>query len=343
MATHLRFKQHLRFLREGEVIRVVRALDGEATLPSGEGFDHLLAALEGSPEENSLRADLSQRMNVDAPMIDGLLNKLYELKLIERFDPEEKRFARFDRQLLLFDALQPADDRAENIARQQRLKDAHVLVLGLGGIGHQVALSLVAAGVGSITLVDGDVVEESNLHRQILFTPADVDGNKVAKARNALERIAPECLIHTTNRTIRNAEDWRQLTADYPSVRHVMLCADKPVQLVNWISDARTEFNYHFIKCGYMSAQGLIGPLLGPDTKGYEELFSSWGPLIDAQPENIKAFNSRSTAPTMAASNAIMANIAALEMIKHITGIGELTLLGKRLLLDLNTYTTHFG
>ncbi len=45
----------------------------------------------------------------------------------------------------------------------------------------------------------------------------------------------------------------------------------------------------------------------------------------------------------MAASNAIMANIAALELIKHITGAGPLTLVEKRLLLDLNTYTTQFG
>lgn len=126
-------------------------------------------------------------------------------------------------------------------------------------------------------------------------------------------------------------------------VRHVMLSADRPVQLVNWLCDARRNYDYHFIKCGYMNAQGLIGPLLGPDTCGYEALFTSWGGLIDAQPEPIKTFNDHAAAPSMAASNAIMSNIAAMELIKHITGIRPLTTLEQRLLLDLRDYTVHPG
>ncbi len=343
MVTHLRFKRHLRFLREGNAVRVIRELESGTTLPAGEAFDHLLAAFLGDPEETTVGAELSRRMNVDPPMVESLLARLFELKLIERFEPAMDAFARFDRQLLLFDALDPTADHAQNQLRQQRLSDAHVLVLGLGGIGNQVALSLAAAGVGHLTLVDGDVVEESNLHRQILFTPADISGDKVAKARTSLERMAPGCRISTMSKRVANAGDWREVIASFPNVHHVMLSADKPVQLVNWLSDARKEFNYHFIKCGYMSTQGLIGPLLGPDTCGYDDLFDSWGPAIDAQPANIKALNGTSAAPTMAASNAIMANIATLELIKHITGAGTLTLREQRLLLDLNDYSTRIG
>jgi len=340
---HLRFKRHLRLLKDGDRVRLVRELDGGAELPAGEAFDHLLAALSEAPEVNALRHDLADRMGVEPNLIDGLMARLSELGAVERFDPEERSFARFDRQLLLLDAFAPASDHLDILARQKRLAEAHVLVLGLGGIGHQVALSLAAAGVGSIVLVDGDVVDESNLHRQILFAAGDVHRKKVEAARDGLLRVAPGCHVGMEDHTVRSAAEWRTLIAGFPKVRHVMLSADRPVQLVNWLSDARNEFNYYFIKCGYMTTQGLIGPLLGPGTKGYEELFSSWAPLIDGQPDNIKAFNARSIAPTMAASNAIMANIAALELIKHISGAGALTLLEKRMLLDLDTYTTQFG
>lgn len=342
VAAHLRFKRHVRFLRDGVVVRVVRDLQDEATLPAGEAFDHLLAVLEQAPDERALRLDLSQRMNASTQLIDGLLARLFDLEILERFDPADRMFEHLDRQLLLFDALDPVTDHADNLARQQRLSNAHVLILGLGGIGHQVALSLAAAGVGTLVLVDGDRVEASNLHRQILFSANDVGRRKVDAARDRILRIAPACEVITHDAFVGSADEWWRLIASNPDVRHVMLSADKPVQLANWLSDTRKEFRYHFIKCGYMTTQALIGPLLGPDTKGYDELFTSWGGLIDAQPANINAFNARSIAPTMAASNAIMANIAAMELIKHITGAGPLALLEKRLLLDLTTYHTQF-
>lgn len=343
MHRHVRFKRHLRFLQEGELIRVVRDLDDEASLPAGRAFEELLVVLSYAPAEEWARAELAHRLDVPPVMVDALFDRLSDLKLIEHFDPKTSCDVRFDRQLLLFDAWDPVCDHLESQARQQRLADAQVLILGLGGIGHQMAQSLAAAGIGTLVLVDGDVVEESNLHRQILFGTSDTGRAKVEAARDGIVRIAPGCNVMVHKMFVSNAAAWNTLMNARPGVRHVVLSADKPVQLVNWISEARIGFNYHMIKCGYMNTQGLIGPLLGPDTRGYEELFSSWGQLIDAQPENIAAFNARSIAPTMAASNAIMANIAALELIKHITGAGSLNLREQRLLLDLNDYSTTFG
>ena len=69
---------------------------------------------------------------------------------------------------------------------QQKLLDAHALVLGAGGLGSPVALYLASAGVGRITLVDDDVVDLGNLQRQILHTEARVGQPKVASAQAAL-------------------------------------------------------------------------------------------------------------------------------------------------------------
>lgn len=343
MPAHLRFKRHVRFLRSNGTVHALNTLDKGVELPATEAFEALLDALSTAPLEVEARRRLRDRMACDDQLVDVLIGRLMDTGLIERFDPAQQNGARFDRQLHFFDALAPVKDHAESIGRQERLAGAHVLILGLGGIGHQVALSLAAAGVGTLTLVDGDVVEESNLHRQILFSHADIGRYKVMAAYDGLMRVAPTCRIHTRNTMVSTQDDWIDLIGSMPGVRHVMISADRPVQLVNWVSDARTVFDYHCIKCGYMNTQGLIGPLLGPGTKGYEELFDAWGPMIDAQPEAIRTLNERAVAPTMAASNAIMANIAALELIKHITGAGELTLLGQRLLLDLTNYTTRIG
>lgn len=343
MPRHLRFKRHLLFLQEGERIRVVRDLNDGASLPAGHAFQLLLGVLSGTPQVEWARTELAQRLDVPLALVDALFGRLEDLNLVEYFDPEIVGNDRYDRQLLFFDALAPVSDHHDSLARQQRLNNAQVLILGLGGIGHQIAQSLAAAGIGTLVLVDGDIVEASNLNRQILFCPDDIGTPKVHAARAGILRIAPNCNVMAQERSINSVAEWNDLMAACPSVRHIVLSADKPVHLVNWVSEARIAFNYHFIKCGYMSTQGLIGPLLGPDTRSYDALFSSWAPLIDAQPECIATFNARSIAPTMAASNAIMANIAALELIKHITGAGSLNLREQRLLLDLNDYSTKIG
>jgi adenylyltransferase/sulfurtransferase len=74
---------------------------------------------------------------------------------------------------------------------QARLKAAAVLIVGAGGLGSPLGLYLAAAGVGRIGLVDGDVVELSNLQRQIAHGTADIGGLKVASAAAAMRRINP--------------------------------------------------------------------------------------------------------------------------------------------------------
>ncbi|MDT8413429.1 MAG: HesA/MoeB/ThiF family protein [Vicingaceae bacterium] len=72
------------------------------------------------------------------------------------------------------------------IEGQQRLKDARVLVIGAGGLGCPVLLYLTAAGVGNIGIIDFDVVDESNLQRQVLFTTKDIGKNKALVAKERL-------------------------------------------------------------------------------------------------------------------------------------------------------------
>lgn len=78
---------------------------------------------------------------------------------------------------------------------QRRLAEAHVVVVGAGGLGSILLPALAAAGVGSLTIVDDDRVEASNLHRQTLHTEADIGRPKVDSAADRLAALAPDCRI----------------------------------------------------------------------------------------------------------------------------------------------------
>ena len=80
---------------------------------------------------------------------------------------------------------------------QQRIADAHALVIGAGGLGSPVALYLGSAGVGRITLVDDDTVDLTNLQRQIAHTLQRVGDAKVHSARQAISDINPEVRVKT--------------------------------------------------------------------------------------------------------------------------------------------------
>jgi adenylyltransferase/sulfurtransferase len=90
---------------------------------------------------------------------------------------------------------------------QQRLKAASVLMIGTGGLGAPVGMYLAAAGVGRLGIVDFDVVESSNLQRQIIHATSDIGRPKVESARNRLRGLNPHIEIetHETRLTSQNA------------------------------------------------------------------------------------------------------------------------------------------
>lgn len=82
---------------------------------------------------------------------------------------------------------------------QEKLRRARVLIVGVGGLGSPLALYLCAAGIGSLGLVDDDLVAESNLQRQILYATPDVGRPKVEVASARLQKLNPEVAITAWN------------------------------------------------------------------------------------------------------------------------------------------------
>ena len=90
---------------------------------------------------------------------------------------------------------------------QRRLAAAHVAVVGAGGLGSPVILALAAAGVGTLTIIDDDTVEVTNLQRQIMHRHADVDAAKVDSAVRVTADLSPETVVHAVRErlTLDNA------------------------------------------------------------------------------------------------------------------------------------------
>tara|TARA_Y100000590_G_scaffold2006_1_gene2601 strand:- start:25687 stop:26805 length:1119 start_codon:yes stop_codon:yes gene_type:complete len=87
---------------------------------------------------------------------------------------------------------------------QQKLKNARVTVIGVGGLGSPITQQLVAMGIGTVRIVDRDVVEISNLHRQVLYGDEDVGLSKAEAAHDRLKRINPKVMIEPLTLSIND-------------------------------------------------------------------------------------------------------------------------------------------
>jgi molybdopterin/thiamine biosynthesis adenylyltransferase len=89
---------------------------------------------------------------------------------------------------------------------QQRILDAHVALIGIGGLGCAAAQYLVSSGVGQLTLCDFDTVAESNLSRQVLYHPDDIGRPKTEAAVEALHSLNASTRLHAINRRMNDTD-----------------------------------------------------------------------------------------------------------------------------------------
>lgn len=125
-----------------------------------------------------------------------------------------------DAQLLRYSRHILLDDM--EVEGQQRLLDSHAVIVGAGGLGSPVAMYLAASGVGHLTLIDHDVVDLTNLQRQIAHTTARIGQPKVSSAATAMQALNPDLRIDTLN--VR--ADTALLDRLVPSAQVVVDCCD---------------------------------------------------------------------------------------------------------------------
>jgi sulfur-carrier protein adenylyltransferase/sulfurtransferase len=218
-----------------------------------------------------------------------------------------------------------------NIEGQRKLKAAKVLVVGTGGLGAPLLQYLTAAGVGTIGVLDFDVVDVSNLQRQVLFTVADVGKSKVQAAVERLQAQNPyvHFVQHNVRLTSGNALEiiaQYDLVADgtdnFPTrylVNDACVLLGKPnvyASIFRFEGQA-SVFNYR-------DQTGELGP-------NYRDLFP--------EPPPAGLVPSCAEGGVIGVLPGILGSIQANEVIKVISGVGE-TLSGRLFLLDAATFET---
>lgn len=218
---------------------------------------------------------------------------------------------RYSRQILLAQV---------DIAGQLRLKDARVLIVGLGGLGSPVALYLAAAGVGELHLADFDQVDLSNLQRQVLHDESRIGQGKVDSALQRLAALNPEVRLVP----LREALDADSLEAR--------------VALVDLVLDCSDNFTTRAAVNAACVAQGR--PLVSGAAIRLEGQLSVFDPRRADSPcyhclygEGSEAELSCSEAGVLGPVVGLVGSLQALEALKLLAGFGE-PLVGRLLLVD---------
>lgn len=208
------------------------------------------------------------------------------------------------------------------IEGQERLLQAHALLIGAGGLGSPAALYLAAAGVGTITLCDGDVVDLTNLQRQIVHREAAIGAPKVDSARDTLLAINPRIEVRTVaervsgdtlDQLVASADivlDGSDNFATRHAVNHACVKSRKPL-----VSGAGIRFD----------GQLAVFDLRDAESPCYACLFPEAGENEDVRCAVMGVF-----APLVG----IIGSMQAAEALKILAGAGE-PLTGRLLLLDL--------
>lgn len=153
-----------------------------------------------------------------------------------------------------------------------KLRRGHVLVLGAGGAGASVAMLLAAAGVGRLTIVDGDVLETSNLVRQVFYDAADVGTSKVVALRRRVEAFSPFTNVRAIDRFVKGPADLDELV-DAEQVDCVAVCANSPpIVIYRWINAVCVRRRIPFVT----AFEGQIGPSWVPGAGPCFACFERW-------------------------------------------------------------------
>ena len=213
------------------------------------------------------------------------------------------------------------------IEGQERLRRAHALVIGAGGLGSPAALYLASAGVGALTLVDGDRVDLTNLQRQVLHTTDRIGMPKAASGRVALAALNPDVRIETIEERVEGSA----LEALVARASIVLDCSDNFAtrHAVNracvmhrrpLVSGAAIRFDGQVATFDLRDPQSPCYACLFPPGDGEDELCSIMG--------------------VFAPVTGIIGTVQAAEALKLAAGIGE-SLEGRLLMLDALSMRWH--
>ena len=241
---------------------------------------------------------------------------------LEEINFTKEELARYNRHIIIPDF---------GIEAQKKLKAAKVLVIGSGGLGSPLLLYLAAAGVGTLGIVDLDVVDDSNLQRQVLFGVQDIGIPKVEAAKIRLKQLNPHIKIKTYN-TQFTSKNALEIIKDYDVVadgtdnfptRYLVNDASVLAGIPN-VYASIFQFEGQVSVFNYTDKNGSKGP-------NYRDLYPT--------PPEPGLIPNCAEGGVLGVLPGIIGSLQANEVIKVITGVGE-PLSGRFFVFDALTFET---
>ncbi len=190
-------------------------------------------------------------------------------------------------------------------AGQEKLKNARVFIAGAGGLGCPISIYLANAGIGAIRLVDQDTIELSNLNRQVLHWPEDVGRLKVDSASEKLRRMNPDLKLEAIRETM-DENNLYQLTEGCD----VIVDAMDNIKTRYLLNKAAIDHNIPFVHGAIYGLEGRAMTVIPGKSACLGCVYKGIPP--------------RARFPVLGVTPAVIGCIEATEVIKYLTGIGEL-------------------
>ena len=232
-------------------------------------------------------------------------------------DFSEEQIERYSRHIIL---------EQVGVEGQQKLLASKVLIIGAGGLGAPAALYLAAAGVGTIGVVDADVVDLTNLQRQVIHFTADVGIDKVESAANKIRAINPDVTVNCYKQWAK-AENILAMIRDYDFV--IDGTDNFPAKFL--VNDACYFEKIPFSHAGILRFDGQLMTILPGESACYRCVFPA--------PPPANVVPSCSQAGVLGVLAGVVGSLQATEAIKFLLGLGDL--LSNRL-LTYNALTMQF-
>ena len=317
----------------GDIYLMRASLDSDIQIQDPSDAERrLIAALDGRRSVEDLEREFGRETVADA------LAQLGEMSLIEDAADDDliapEAMARFDRQIRYFADVTPGPTPSQC---QGALEDARIAVLGVGGLGGGSALSLACMGVGEMLLVDFDLVELSNLNRQVLYGESDVGRPKVVAAAERLQAFSSRLQLTSLEKRLGSEEEIAELIDGYD---FVIDAVDWPLyKIERWVNSACFRTGTPYIAMSHFPPAARVGPLYVPGETGcflcQEAAYREAYPLFDAAIDQLRGKDS--PAATLGPGAGLVGNLVALEILHYLTGLATPATLGMAVTVDLRT------
>lgn len=249
-----------------------------------------------------------------------LMKKYNLLKLADDgncLDLTDFQLEKFKRQISSLCSLPSIEiNQAKNMMK--KIVDSSVCIIGVGGTGSHLALTLTSIGVGKLILIDYDDIELSNTSRQVLYDETDIGKKKLDVAKEKLKKYNSTMDIKTFSIHIQSPLDLSVLDND--KIDLIVLCADTPRGEIQYFVDEYTQtriipwFGYG----PFNHSQIAIGPMIIPKkTKSYLELFPH---KVSSVSDDVKFINNRFISSICDPYNGFASQFAGIECFKFLSG-----------------------